>query len=102
MCVPSLVVKVLMVGFPLRGLKGVEAFACSEVSAIVAAGRLAAAATPALPIRNRRRDGEGSAGAMADWSSLLGLMVDIVDLITNKSGADTSCCQSAMSARPLR
>jgi hypothetical protein len=44
--------------FPLCELEGVDAFACSEVAAIVAAGRLAAATTPALPIRNRRRDAE--------------------------------------------
>jgi len=61
-------------------LEGVEAFACSEVAALVAAGRLAAAAIPALPIRNRRREGEGGAGgAMAKLSSVAGLMVDLID-----------------------
>src|SRR5713101_323215 len=73
-----------------------EVFACSEVAAITTAGRLAAAATPALPIRIRRRDGEGGAvGAIAEMSSFVSVMVDIVDLLTNKtvrrrSGADIS------------
>src|SRR6266436_7208521 len=76
---PSLVVNVLMVRFPLVGLEGVEAFACSKVAAIVAACRLAAAAIPALPIRNRRRDGEGGAGgAVAELSRVAGLMVDLI------------------------
>src|SRR5260221_12136066 len=51
-----------MVRFPFVGSEWVEAFACSEVATIVAAGRLAATAIPALPIRNRRRDGEATIG----------------------------------------
>src|SRR6202043_371447 len=63
-----------------------EVFACSEVAAITTAGRLAAAATPALPIRNRRRDGEGGAvGGIAEMLGLVSGMVDIVDLLTNKA-----------------
>jgi len=58
-----------MVGFPLRGLEGVEAFACLEVATIITAGRPAAAAMPALPIRNRRRDGEGSAVGALDGTA---------------------------------
>src|SRR5260221_14721795 len=70
-----------MVRFPLVGLEGVEAVAGAEGAAIAAAGRLAAAAMPALPIRNRRRDGEGSTGgAMTELSRGGGLMVDIVKL----------------------
>jgi hypothetical protein len=42
----------------LVGLDWVEAFACLEIAATVTAGRLVAAAIPALPIRNRRRDVE--------------------------------------------
>jgi len=61
-------------------------FQCGENSTqpllIYGAGRLAAAAIPALPIRNRRRDGEaGAGGVMAELSSMAGLMVDIVDLL---------------------
>src|SRR5713226_2130168 len=51
-----------MVRFPFFGSEWVEAFACSEVATIVAAGRLAATAIPALPIRNRRRDEEATIG----------------------------------------
>jgi hypothetical protein len=64
------------------GWVGVEAFACSELAATVAAGRLAAAAIPALPIRNRRRDAEGSTGGeMPELSGVACLMVGIVDLL---------------------
>jgi hypothetical protein len=73
-----------MVRFPLCKLEGVDAFACSEVAAIVAAGRLAAATTPALPIRNRRRDWS-AIGAVAEMSRLVALMVDIVDLRGSKT-----------------
>src|SRR5438445_10765020 len=78
-----------MVCFPLVGLEGVEAFACSDVAAIIAAGRLAAAAMPALPIRNLRRDGDGcTCGAPAELSSVAGLMVDIVELLEKTSCVD--------------
>src|SRR5258708_23701293 len=51
-----------MVRFPFVGSEWVEALACSEVATIVAAGRPVATAIPALPIRNRRRDGEATIG----------------------------------------
>src|SRR5260221_3554413 len=74
-----------MLRFPLVGLEGVEVVAGSEGAAIAAAGRLAAATMPALPIRNRRRDGERStAGATAELSRVAGLTVDIVDLPGNR------------------
>src|SRR5260370_36071297 len=76
-----------MVRSPFFGLEGLEAFACSEVAAIVTAGRLAAAAMPALPIRNRRRDREGSTGgAMAGLSSGAGLVVEIAEFPRKKKG----------------
>src|SRR5258708_40120312 len=52
-----------MVRRRLLALEGVEAFARSEVAAIVRAGGLAAGAMQGPPIKNRRRDGEGSTGA---------------------------------------
>src|SRR5260370_6898475 len=70
-----------MARLPLLGLEKVEVFACSAMAAIVVAGRLAAAARAAPPIRNRRRGREGTAcGAMAASSSVGGFIVDILDL----------------------
>src|SRR6266853_1159388 len=65
-----------MVRFPLVGLEGVGAFACSEVAAIVAACRLATAAIPALPIRNRRRQGEGGADSFIATASVRTLLCE--------------------------
>jgi hypothetical protein len=57
------------------------ALARCVVAAIVTVRRLAAAAMPSLPIRNRRRDEEGVTGdAMAELSSVAGLMVGPIDL----------------------
>jgi hypothetical protein len=53
-----------------------------EVSADIVAGRLVIAPMPALPIRNRRRDAEGSAGgASVGTSPVPGLKVDIEYLL---------------------
>src|ERR1700730_9586742 len=45
-----------MVCSPLLALEGLEPVACSDVAAIVTAGKLATTATPPLPNRNRRRE----------------------------------------------
>src|SRR5271167_3649404 len=73
---------VLMVRSPLLGLEGVEAFACSEAAAIIAAGKPAAAAIPALPTRTRRRDGKRA--GVTELSSVVGLMIDTVALPNSK------------------
>src|SRR5271168_1549144 len=75
---------VLMVRSPLLGLEGVEALACSEAAAIIAAGKPAAAAIPAPPTRTRRRDGKKRAG-MTELSSVVGLTVDICRSSQNRA-----------------
>src|SRR5712664_2521692 len=65
---------------PLLWLEEFVALACCAVAAIATARRLAAAAMPALLIRNRRREEEGVTGdAMAELSSVAGLMVELID-----------------------
>src|SRR5258708_16322512 len=65
---------------PLLWLEEFVALACCAVAAIATARRLAAAAMPALLIRNRRREEEGVTGdAMAELSSVAGLVVELID-----------------------
>src|SRR5258707_2094729 len=70
---------------PLLWLEEFVALACCAVAAIATARRLAAAAMPALLIRNRRREEEGVTGdAMAEFSSVAGLMGELIDCPRSK------------------
>src|SRR5713226_5682083 len=65
-----------MVRFPLAGLEGVEASACSKVAAIVAACRLAAAANPSAadqkPTARGRRERWWRNGGVVECGGLDG------------------------------